>query len=36
MWKYELDGDSKTAKAEVMKTWFDTVTMPAATAPAAS
>lgn len=36
MWKYELDGDSKDAKESAMTGWFQTVTMPAATTPAAS
>lgn len=30
-WKYELDGDSAEAKAEVMKTWFEAPVMPTAT-----
>lgn len=31
-WKYELDGDSADAKAEVMNTWFTKPVMPGATA----
>lgn len=31
IWKYELDGDNEGAKADVMKTWFESVVMPAST-----
>lgn len=31
VWKYELDGDNASAKAEVMTKWFDSVVMPAST-----
>ena len=36
MWKYELDGDNPSASSEVMKSWFNSVTMPAASAAAAA
>lgn len=29
-WKYELDGDNETAKAEVMQSWFEAPVMPTA------
>ena len=32
LWKYEMDGDNTTASAEIMAKWFDSVTMPNATA----
>lgn len=31
LWKYELDGDSEDADANIMANWFDAVTMPNAT-----
>lgn len=31
-WKYEIDADNPTAKAETMETWFDDVVMPSTTA----
>ena len=35
-WKYELDGDSADAKAEVINTWFDAPVMPNASAASAA